>query len=91
VDDQKTAIGIPLATSLVGLGIGLAATAGYDDDRMDAPGDGGVLDGSLVNFTDGRWSVNPPVPYPVMLEGRGPLGPTHTPGLGFTLLSARFR
>ena len=91
VDDDKTAIGIPLATSLVGLGIGLAATRGYEDHRVEAPGNGGLLDGSLLSLSDGRWSVNPPVPYPVMLERDGPVGPTRTPGLGVTLLNARFR
>lgn len=91
VDNEKKAIGIPLAMSVVGLGIGIAATTGYDDDRRAADGEAALFDGSLVHVRDGKVSVNAPLPYPVMLERTGPSGLERTAGLGVTLFSARFR
>jgi hypothetical protein len=91
VDDEKTAIGIPMVTSLIGLGVGMYSTREYDArQRGDAGGDG-AFSGSLVDVTDGRWTMNTPVPYPVMLERQGVRGPVPTTGLGVTLFSAKFR
>jgi len=90
-DHKKVAIAIPLATSLIGLGVGAYSTREYDVDAGGAEDGGALPDGALINLRDGRWGVNTPVPYPVMLERRGRQGWVHTPGLGVTLLSARFR
>jgi hypothetical protein len=60
VDDDKTFVGIPLATSLAGLGIGVASSRGRDGGG-DGPGDGGGLeagltgaDGALLEWERGR-------------------------------------
>lgn len=90
-DDDKTAIAIPLAMSVAGLGIGAWATRDYDRDRVaSAPPTEGP-GGSLLSYRDGRWRLDAPVPFPVVLEGRGPRGPEPVPGLGVTLFRARFR
>jgi hypothetical protein len=86
-DDDKVSVGIPLAGSIIGLAIGSGVTRDYDADRGGRDGGSG---GALLGFSDGAWSMDAPVPYPVMLERDGPRGPVRTPGLGVTWLSARF-
>jgi len=60
-DDEKAAIGIPLATSILGLGIGALATRG-DDDTAEGPG--APPDGALLHLRDGRLAWNLPLPTP---------------------------
>jgi hypothetical protein len=86
-DDDKVAVGIPLAGSILGLAIGSGVTRSYD---TGGGGAGGGNRGALLGYADGAWSMDPPVPYPVMLERDGPQGPVRAPGLGVTWLSARF-
>ena len=86
-ESEKVAIGIPLVTSLIGLGVGIASTRDDDAGVASAAGD---WDGSLVRLQDGQWSVGAPVPVPVMMERDGPSGVERRPGLGFTLFRAAF-
>lgn len=90
-DGEKTAIAIPLAMSLIGLGIGVHTTRDYDVERRGPGDDAALLDGALINVRGGRWGVGLPIPYPVMLERRGLDGWVPAPGLGVTLFSASFR
>jgi hypothetical protein len=90
-DGEKTAIAIPLATSLIGLGMGIYTTRYYDAEHVDARSDEAPMRGALVDLREGRWRVSAPVPYPVMLEGQGTRGPIRVPGLAVTLFRASFR
>jgi hypothetical protein len=68
-DDEKVAIGIPLATSIAGLAIGAGLTA--NEGRRSAagalgPGPDGALQGpgtSLVRLRDGELSWDFPTPF----------------------------
>jgi len=86
-DGDKVAVGIPLATSIVGLAVGVGTTRNYDATSRggaDASGPG------LLNLSRGEWSVGTPLPVPRLLDLDGPAGRTRRPALGFTLLNARF-
>jgi len=85
-DDEKVAVGIPLAGSVLGLALGVAATRGYDDADSGVSGGGGAL----LNVSDGAWSVEAPLPLPRVLEMDGPSGPVRKTAVGFTLFRARF-
>lgn len=89
-DDEKVAVGIPLAGSIVGLALGVGRTRDYD--LIDGVGGeaGDVPGGALLNVSGGTWSLGAPVPLPRLLELDGPRGPERKAALGFTLLSARF-
>ncbi|HSG07265.1 MAG TPA: hypothetical protein VLA36_02840 [Longimicrobiales bacterium] len=86
-DNEKVAVGVPLAGSLIGLGIGLGTTRDFDDAPSGGQGAPGL---GLVNLSNGEWSLGTPVPLPRMLELDGPRGLMRKPALGFTLLNARF-
>ncbi|MGD8322324.1 MAG: hypothetical protein PVJ02_17870 [Gemmatimonadota bacterium] len=89
-DDDKVAVGLPLAGSLLGLALGAGTTRSYDAPGGARRGEGGGLpSGALISVRDGSWTVDPPVPYPVMVERPGPSGMERRPALGVTLLSAR--
>jgi hypothetical protein len=72
-ESEKIGIGIPLATSILGLGIGALATRG-DDDSAEGPG--APLDGALLRFGDGRLALGVPFPTPrlVSTDHRGTSG-----------------
>jgi hypothetical protein len=53
VDDEKTAVGIPLATSVIGLGVGVAASRNHDGGQ----GEFGPAAGALLEFDVGRGEV----------------------------------
>jgi hypothetical protein len=91
-DNDKVAMGIPLAASVVGLALGVANTRGYDaPDRATGgrPG-GGAPGGALVKLSEGSWALGAPVPYPTVVQIDGPKGTLRRPALGLTLLEARF-
>jgi hypothetical protein len=67
-DDEKAAIAIPLATSLMGLGIGIMTTRNQDDT---AEGPSAPLDGALLRFRDGRLALGVPVPTPRLMPVLG--------------------
>jgi len=89
-DDDKVALGIPLAGSIVGLALGAGATRAYDAPDPDPSAAGALAGGALVNVSNGRWSVSAPLPTPRLLELDGPWGPMRKPALGVTLFRARF-
>lgn len=88
-DDDKVAVGLPLAGSLLGLALGVGATRGYDTAPERREGAPGPPSGALLSLRDGVWSVDAPVPYPVMVERPGPMGVSKRAALGVTLLSAK--
>ena len=83
-DDDRTLIGIPLATSAVGLFIGLAQTR---DAEKDEPG-GMEPDAALLNLSGGRWGLGTPLPgvlpVPSAINGERDIAVT------IPLLSIRF-
>ncbi|HWP38240.1 MAG TPA: hypothetical protein VNL18_11880 [Gemmatimonadales bacterium] len=88
VDDDKTAMAIPLATSVIGLALGTSWTRDYDATRREL---GERAATALVNVRNGRLGVSVPIPAPTML----PLGfeggrMRRAPGLSLRLLDASF-
>jgi hypothetical protein len=82
-NDEKVAILFPLAGSIAGLTVGARSTR--DHDRGGATPGGGEP-GALLDFRDGAWSIDAPMPYATMLRERRAL----RPALGVTLFRARF-
>jgi len=94
-DDEKVAIGIPLAGSIVGLAVGSGLTSGMDDRRGLAPTGLGSSHGfsestSLVRVQDGQMSLGFPSPFPTMVEVENERGFSFRPALGVTLFEGRF-
>lgn len=85
-DDDKVAVAIPLAASLVGLGIGVAASRGLQDRPDSEP-----MDGALFSFRDGSVRLDAPVPFPTLRPVDGPRGTEWRTALGVTLFRATFR
>lgn len=84
-DSEKVAIGIPLATSVAGLALGVSATK----DQASSAFESGP-DGSLLRLQDGEWTVGLPLPVPSLAEIDGLDGPRIRPRLGFELFRASF-
>jgi hypothetical protein len=95
-DDEKVAIGIPLAGSIIGLVVGANLTKDMDRPRglgSSALNDfAEILDGesSLLSFRGGRFSLGMPAPYPTLVPVETDRGSSYKPALGFTLLDSRF-
>ncbi len=88
VDDDKTAIAIPLATSVIGLALGANWTRDYDATRRDL---GERAPAALVNVRDGRVGMSVPVPTPSLLPVGVESGRVRrAPGLSLRLLDASF-
>lgn len=95
-DDEKVAMGIPLAGSIVGLVVGAKSTSG-GNPRV-GPGSGDIrgedefpdVGSSLLRFREGRFSFGVPAPFPTLLPVEGRRGVTFKPALGITLLDSRF-
>jgi hypothetical protein len=86
-DDDKVAMGIPLAGSIVGLALGMGSTRDFDAPGAPA---GDMPGTALLNLSHGTWSLGTPVPMPRMLELDGPRGTVRKTALGVTLLNAKF-
>ena len=99
-DNEKVAIGIPLATSIAGLAAGAVMTR---DDRAAAgsPVAGRYAatrrgaassppEGTFLHYTDGRLELGIPAPFPTLVPVDGPRGSGWKPGLGMTLFRAAF-
>ncbi len=95
-DNEKVAIGIPLAASIAGLALGASATS--DMDRIGTSSaerlqedDGALGPGSsVVHLQNGAFTVSLPAPYPTLMLVDGPRGRAFKPALGLTLFSSRF-
>lgn len=87
-DHESAAIGLPLATSVIGLGIGAANTGGSGDREEEQQSD---LDAALFDYRGGSLSMRAPLPRPTLLPMERPGAPTvWKPGLTVELFRARF-
>ncbi len=88
-DDEDVGVGIPLATSIIGLVTGAHLTREYDRDRA-VESSGGEAGNSLLRYSEGRWDLGSAAPVPVLRrDDRGPR-PRLQPALAMNLFSARF-
>jgi hypothetical protein len=85
-DDDKAAIAIPLAGSIVGLAIAMGTTR----DRQIVPGAGEDMGSALFNLNDGELRLGMPLPTPTLVpwEGRG--RPEWRPAASLELFRASF-
>jgi len=87
-DSDRTAIAIPLLTSLIGLGIAANATRGSDRGIERSEGDLGT---ALFGYRDGALRINIPMPMPTLLPFEDASGRRKwRPGISFELLRAKF-
>ena len=90
-DDEKTAVAIPFATSLLGLAIGAVTTRGSDAEPVPADNSLSSLSGALFKLDEGRFGVGFPTPTPTLVRIDLPSGGTALePAASFTLFAARF-
>ena len=88
--EDETALAIPLVTSIGGLIIAAAATGDGEGGRPD-PGPAEDFGASLLDWRDGRLSLNPPLPAPTLLPMDDVTGrPQWRPGLRLELFRAKF-
>ncbi len=87
-DDDKVAIGIPLAGSVLGLGIGMVTTRNRGDETAERPGGG--PDGALLRLRDGKLSLGTPTPVPTLVPRPGRAGTAWQPALAVELFRADF-
>lgn len=87
-DDTEVALVIPLATSLLGLGIAASRTGGGGvDDGGEVPEAGAAL----IDYRDGSLTLNTPLPRPALLPMERPNARTEwRAGLTVDLFRARF-
>ena len=91
-DNEKVAIGIPLATSIAGLALGATMTRDRPSER-DVPGGGlasEATEGSLLRYAGGRLEMGVPAPFPTLVPVDSPRESGWKPGLGMTLFRAAF-
>ena len=65
VDGGRSAAALYLATSALGLGVGIYATRGDSGTEAASARPPAPVGGSLVNRAGGRWSISLPLPAPV--------------------------
>jgi hypothetical protein len=87
-DDEKVAVAIPLAGSILGLAIGMLATRDETATRVGALDAGGSS--ALLGLRDGRLALGTPLPLPVLVPTDGPSGTRWRPALGLELFRASF-
>ncbi len=85
-DDEKVAIGIPLLTSIVGLGVGIRSTRN-SPGAYEGRGQGA---GGLLSYRDGSFHLDDPMLAPTLVPLDGPRGTTWKPAVGMTLFRAVF-
>ena len=91
-DDEKVAIGIPLATSIAGLWAGAALTAderSFGGRALEGNGPD-LLDPALIHFGEGGFRPGIPAPFATVLPVETPRGAGWRPGIGVNIFSARF-
>ena len=84
-DDEAVAIGIPVATSFIGLAAGVSATRTFDRDRL-AMGDG-PGGPALLSIREGRARLALPLPQPALVPRDDGVRRTMVPGLTVRLFS----
>ena len=85
-DDEKVAIALPLAGSVLGLVLGAAATRDSAVPRaLEA-----AADGSLLRYEDGRLGVGLPTPLPTLVPTDRPGSSGWAPALAFEVFRASF-
>ena len=86
-DDEKVALGIPLALSGAGLVAATHITRDYDGGNGARTG----ARGAFLGFDHQGWDVDLPVPLPTLVRAEDRNGRDRwTPALRFTLLSGKF-
>jgi hypothetical protein len=86
-DDEDVALGIPLAGSILGLGIGIVATrgaSGVAEALERSP------DGALVRVVNGRLAFGAPAAVPTLVPRDGGRRTTWHPALRLALFRADF-
>jgi len=87
-NDEEVALGIPLATSLVGLAIAASRVDGSSPDRG---GEMPELDSAFLQLREGGLSVRAPLPRPTLLAHERPGRKVEwRPGLSVELFRAAF-
>jgi hypothetical protein len=89
-DDEKVAVGIPLASSVLGLVIGSVATRGDSGATRIGSLDDGADDATLLGLRNGRLGLGTPVPTPTLVPQHRPDGTRWMPALGLTIFRATF-
>ena len=85
---DRTAIAIPLLTSLIGLGIAANATRGSDRGIERSQGDLGT---ALFAYRNGALQINTPMTMPTLLPSEDASGRRKwRPGISLELFSAKF-
>ena len=88
-DDEKVAVAIPLAGSILGLVLGTLATrddAGARFGSLDA----GVDDGALLGLRNGRLALGTPLPVPTLVPAHATDGTRWEPAIRLEILRATF-
>jgi hypothetical protein len=88
-DNEKVAVAIPLAGSLLGLVLGTVATREGDAARIGPSGPGGD-DGALLGLRDGRLDLGTPVPVPTLLPSYRPDGTRWQPAIRLEIFRATY-
>jgi hypothetical protein len=86
-ESEKTAVGIALAGSLVGLAIAAGTTGGMDSSLRGDNGEGGA---ALLNIGDGHIRLGAPLPLPTVVPVDGGGARQWRPALSVPLLRATF-
>ena len=92
-NDEKVAMGIPLAGSIVGLAVGAGMTSGMDHRDGSLPAGAASQfpePASLLRLREGRLSFGLPAPYPTLVPVEDARGFSYRPAIGVTLLGTRF-
>lgn len=87
-DDEKVAVAIPLAGSVLGLVLGAAATQGDDAARLGSLGGG--VDGALLDLRDGRLALGTPIPVPTVRPSPPGASGRWEPAVALELFRATF-
>lgn len=86
-EDEKAAIAVPLAGSVIGLALGIAGTRGGGQSTAS---NFERASGALFGVSNGALRVDAPVPAPTMVPADGPRGPRWRPALRVELFKASF-
>lgn len=90
-DDEKVAVAIPFATSIIGLAIGAVTASDNPQESTILDDRQGSSSGALFKLDEGRFRVGLPTPSPTFLRRDLPAGGTALePAATFTLFAARF-